>query len=355
MTASRPGRLRPVLVTALLTVLVLLAGEASLRVWAYFFRHPYQRFDSRLGMITLVPGYQGRVGTDILRINSLGLRAPEFAPAKPGHVRRVIALGDSVTFGLSGDGCDYPAVLQRLFDADGRGRVEVINAGVEGYNSEDALRFLRGRLLAFSPDLVTMLIGWNDLVKQDPAQPAASAFETRVAYAMYDVYLVKFWRRLLYLQLRPLLLKVETGLPPDEEAAFRTYVPLVYKEHLEELIASVRASGGRVVLFTLPSILRENMSQPDIRKLYFPHYTYNLRKFLLLHQRYNETIRSVGRAYGIPVVELQKAVAGRESELFMDTAHLECEGHRVLGAYLYPILARLLLERLPHITAANRR
>jgi lysophospholipase L1-like esterase len=340
MNGGAGGRARWWFLTGLITIAILVAGEGALRAWAYFFRHPYQHFNADLGMITLVPGYHGDIQGKVLRINSRGLRAAEFTDAKPPEVFRIIMLGDSVTFGLVGDDCHYPGVLQALLDADGSRRVEVVNAGVEGYNSLDALRLLNGQLLSYRPDMVTVLIGWNDLIKQDPGRPEASILERRLAYALYDVYLVKFWRRLIYFHLRPMVVRVRVGLTPEEEGALGTYVPLVYKEHLERIVATARGAGSQVVLFTLPSVLRPEMDARDMRKLYFPHFTYNLTKFRLLYERYNETIRAVGREMGVPVVETQEAVRGRESELFMDTAHLECAGYKVLARYLYPVFER---------------
>ncbi len=338
MISGGSGRARWWLLTGLITIAILVAGEGALRLWAYFFRHPYQHFNADLGMITLVPGYHADNKGKVLRINSRGLRAAEFTDAKPPRVFRIIMLGDSVTFGRAGDDCHYPGVLQGLFDAAGSRRVEVVNAAVEGYNSEAALRLLRRKVLNYSPDLITVLIGWNDLVKQDPGRPDASEVEKRLAYAMYDVYLVKFWRRVIYFHLRPVFLRIETHLTPEEQHAFQSYVPLVYKENLEAIIAAARGAGTKVALFTLPSLLRPDMTPADIRKLYFPHFTYNLTKFRLLYERYNETIRVVGRENGVPVVETQEAVRGRESELFMDTAHLECAGYQVLARYLYFVL-----------------
>jgi lysophospholipase L1-like esterase len=352
MTRARPGLGKRLLITALVTFAILAAGEVSLRLWAYNYRHPHHRFDARLGMIRLNPGNHdyGRLG--IIRVNSLGYRGREFTREKPPGVFRIVMLGDSVTFGVPGDDCDYPAALQSLFDRNGGRRVEVINAAVEGYNSRDALQLLQAELLGYSPDLVTALIGWNDLIKQDPARPAASALRSRLAYTLYDVYLVKFWRRFTYLTFRRSFLRVERTLSSEEEASFRTYVPLVYTENLEQIIAATRAAGGKVVLFTLPSLLRPDITEEDIRKLYFPHFTYNLRTFLLLHERYNEAIRRVGREQNVAVIDLQEPLRGRESELFMDTAHLECQGYRILASYLHGH-ATGLVQTQPRKATAN--
>ena len=283
---------RKLLITCAATLAILLAGEATLRLWDYFFRLPYRYFDPDLEMFRLVPGFQTTGNGKDLRINSRGFRAREFTRDKPSDVFRIIMLGDSVTFGLFGEDCYYAGVLQQLFDAEGPGKVEVINTAVEGYNSRDALRLLEG-------------------------QPG-------------------------------------TAITPEEEKAFRRYVPLVYKENLQRIISTARTGGSDAVLFTLPSLLRPDLSPNDMRKLYFPHYAYNLRKFLLLYERYNDTIRSVSRVNSVPVIELQEAFKGRESQLFMDTAHVECEGHKILGEYLHGILSELVPRNRGEVTLSRR-
>lgn len=100
-----------------------------------------------------------------------------------------------------------------------------------------------------------------------------------------------------------------------------------------------------MILFTLPSLLRPDMSQDDVDKLFFPHFTYNLQKYLLLYRRYNDTIRALGRTNGVPVIELQEPLKGRESQLFYDTAHLECEGTRLLGEHLHGVLSEFIEQK----------
>jgi GDSL-like lipase/acylhydrolase family protein len=346
MNPVRSDRKRKLLIMGAATLAILLGGEATLRLWDSVFRLPYRHFDPQLKMFRLVPSFSAGVNGMVLRINSRGFRAREFTREKPSDVFRIIMLGDSVTFGLFGEDCDYPGILQRLFDAEGPGRVEVINTAVEGYDSSDALRLLDRELLDYSPDLVTVLIGWNDLLKRDPARPAASDFEKRAAYAIYDVYLVRFWRKVVYFYLRHALLRPETPLSPEEEEQMRGYSPLVYKEHLQKIVSTARRGRSDVVLFTLPSLLRPDIGPEDVRKLHFPHFTYNLRKFLLLYERYNEALRDIGRLNGVPVIELQEPLRGHESRLFMDTAHLECEGQRILSEYLHGTLSDLIRRRL---------
>ena len=123
------------------------------------FAHVYDpRFDSR--------GYLGPDGRIEYRINSAGLRGPEFSPVRPPDVRRLLLLGDSVTFG---EGVRYPDTMGArigtvLEDAWSPQRIEVINAGVQGFDTEQEVALyhsLRGR----EPDTVVLVFFLNDAME----------------------------------------------------------------------------------------------------------------------------------------------------------------------------------------------
>ncbi len=89
-------------------------------------------------------------------IDSHGFRHAEVAVAKAPGALRGFALGDSQTFGAGLDADDaYAAVTERLLRADGLD-VEVINAGLSGYRSIQALRLMQGQLAVFEPDFVVI-------------------------------------------------------------------------------------------------------------------------------------------------------------------------------------------------------
>src|SRR5512134_166244 len=68
-------------------------------------------------------------------INADGFRDREF-PVERGAAARIVALGDSVTFGWGVPAEDaWPKQLERLLAADGGPDPEVLNLGVGGYNT----------------------------------------------------------------------------------------------------------------------------------------------------------------------------------------------------------------------------
>lgn len=100
--------------------------------------------------------------------NSLGLRGPEVAVPKPSDVYRVLALGDSFSFGWGVELDDaWPARMAReLRAADGRS-VEVVVAGVPGWSPPQQFVFLEQRGFDLQPDLVLWQLCTNDLIEME--------------------------------------------------------------------------------------------------------------------------------------------------------------------------------------------
>lgn len=119
----------------------------------------------------LRPGYEREHFTSeysmYVRTNALGLRGPEIAvDRRPGSVR-VLALGDSFTFGYGVDAeRSWPARLAEL--ARGRGvPVEVVNAGFSGFSPSGYLRYVREVGSRLDPDLIVVaLFVGNDVLDE---------------------------------------------------------------------------------------------------------------------------------------------------------------------------------------------
>ncbi|MFP6577662.1 MAG: pentapeptide repeat-containing protein, partial [Candidatus Nitrosopelagicus sp.] len=66
--------------------------------------------------------------------------------------------------GESSDETTIPGILQKMFDSDSSvQKIEVINVGTPGGKSDSELHLVDEKLVGFSPDLVIVYDGWNDL------------------------------------------------------------------------------------------------------------------------------------------------------------------------------------------------
>ncbi|MGE3881283.1 MAG: SGNH/GDSL hydrolase family protein [Planctomycetota bacterium] len=121
---------------------------SSIRQWIRYDRPQWDYFDD-----------QGRVLTTT---NSLGFRDLDFARAKPAGEYRVLALGDSFTYGL---GVPLERTWPQLLEQHLRetGPAEVINAGWPNTSPADTLGWFAADGIAFEPDLVLVAICLNDL------------------------------------------------------------------------------------------------------------------------------------------------------------------------------------------------
>jgi lysophospholipase L1-like esterase len=104
-----------------------------------------------------------RTGGHAITYNRHGLRDPERPLTRPAGTIRVLALGDSVTWGYGvADGELYVRVIERQWNRAGGPRLEIWNMAGMGRSAGMYLPHL-GRLLAYRPDAVIIQINLNDV------------------------------------------------------------------------------------------------------------------------------------------------------------------------------------------------
>jgi lysophospholipase L1-like esterase len=130
------------------------------RGWGPTTNPAYVVHDDRLGW-RYRPGARARHRSDefdvSIRINSRGFRGPEVPLERTPGRGRVLALGDSFTFGWGVEEEQaWPAQLARILD------VEVVNLGVSGYGTDQEYLLFQSDGLAYRPDLVLVQVAPND-------------------------------------------------------------------------------------------------------------------------------------------------------------------------------------------------
>jgi lysophospholipase L1-like esterase len=322
------------------------AAEVALRTWVFVFRAPAERFDLMTGTFILVPGRYPRAGAAPIQVNSRGFVGPEFDEPRAPGVARIVALGDSCTFGQGAGPETYPALLSlRLNNGIDQRAYQVINAGIEGLNSELALRRLVSKVVPLRPDIITVYLGWNDLMKFDPMGQVERPGLGIVARAMDRLWLIKGMRKLVFYYIRPRLSSPATG-PASRTGVFSKYRPAVFENNLRSIIRVARESGSKLLLLTLPTVVSEDMTLDELRRanVVFPYYpsAYAVGDYVDLIDAYNDAIRTVAETEGVFLVDLAKELDGRPDrrQLFFDTMHPSQRGREIIA----DILARELHE-----------
>jgi hypothetical protein len=111
------------------------------------------------GYTLMKPGSHYEWQNIAVAINSHGLRGPETAYEKPPGTYRILNLGDSVAMGWGVRLEDtYGQKLESLLNEQGTGgtQYEVVNAGVPGWNLENAYAYLQAEGLKYNPDLILL-------------------------------------------------------------------------------------------------------------------------------------------------------------------------------------------------------
>jgi len=144
--------------TTLSIAFVLIALEFSGRVLGLFPSPSGAYRFSRTKGYELSPGQRD--------VNSEGFRDHEYQLAKPPHTFRIVAVGDSFTFGAGVKAEEAYAkrlegMLNERFSGIGT-RFEVLNIGVPGYNTHQELVHFQELGLKFSPDLVIVGFTMSD-------------------------------------------------------------------------------------------------------------------------------------------------------------------------------------------------
>jgi lysophospholipase L1-like esterase len=124
-------------------------------------RAQFWKYDSLLGWAHQ-PGQQGVFETrqfrTEVRINQAGLRDREHAYARPADTERILVLGDSFAWGY---GVEENERFSQLLES--ALNVEVINAGVSGYSTDQELLWLENEGVKYDFDLVILAFTGNDV------------------------------------------------------------------------------------------------------------------------------------------------------------------------------------------------
>lgn len=153
-----------VLVSLVIGLCVL---EGGLRLIGFGPPKNLNRFDPATGWSKVAYGTQHKRTGEfdiVLETNAFGLRDDVMtSQAKAPNSMRAVALGDSFTLGYTVDRADlFVDILERWWREEDR-RTDVINAGTEGWSTDQEVAWFLDQGFKFQPDLVLVFAYENDL------------------------------------------------------------------------------------------------------------------------------------------------------------------------------------------------
>jgi GDSL-like lipase/acylhydrolase family protein len=197
--------------------------------------------------------------------NSLGYRSDEFPLKKPDGVFRIVALGGSSTYDVSikDNKKTFTAQLERMLREDyGYQNVQVINAGVPGYNSWEILGNLEFRILDLDPDLVIIYEGVND-VHARLVVPSAYSGDDLGRREAWQVPHVALWEHSALLRIVSRALNFTRQVSVDDFVSAPTYVSWPFESRLAEF----ELDPSEILEENRPTYFRRNLENVGIFSL----------------------------------------------------------------------------------------
>lgn len=287
---------------------------------------------------TLRPGLRVQSSAYNVSVNALGMQGPELAASKPPGVTRVAVLGGSSVFGyFAPEGKDSCRRLETILRSEDR-RIEVINAGVPGFNMVQSRARFESRVEPLEPDYVLLYLGWNEigsLVDGGPwtesryQTPPPPAWE-RAASASVLYGFVAY--RLLPARNPQFAPPADAAVQVTEAGADR------FRKNLNSLIASIRAGGAKPVISTQLTAAHKDCQQLDRFLGADPQQVAANRR---LGQWINDELRACAEREALPLIDVSAAVAC-SSQTLGDAIHPTEEGHELVARQWAATMSKLL-------------
>jgi len=351
----------------------LALGEVGLRLF-----YPQQLSVWRLegdGLTSHPPGvvaYLPQRGISV-SFNSEGMRDREHSVAKSEGTFRVLLLGDSFMEALQLPfESSFPSLVERLLAGRTGRRIEVVNASVSGWGTDDELQYLVTRGLKWKPDLIVVAMTLHNdiadnlrerfhttrngaLVEQPTGlsvlEHTTIQVKTFLAARLHTYQLLVRARRLRETQGEAKKLSghvVDLFRDPADPQITRGYE--LTSLLLQKMHGLASANGSKLTLVLLPLMVQLSDAQ-------FAAFAASAARELDAG-RPQRMLTGVGRRLGIEVIDLlpgfRKWMASGGENLYLERdGHWNREGHRLAARIVAAELVRLGLVRERDLKASG--
>lgn len=294
--------------------------------------------DSQAGY-TLRPGLRLKSSTYDVTVNSLGLRGPEIDAEKASDLTRVAVLGGSSVFGyLVPDGKDSCRALERLLENRFE-PVEVLNAGVPGFNMRQCRHRFESQIARLEPDLVILYLGWNDmpflLEPESEARQRTPPAPPWMERCLANSVLYGFLRYRIFPPPTP-----RFAPPPESSLQITSEGATAFKADLQALIDAIRSSGATPIISTQ---LMASGSTAEGLEEYLGDSPDQIAASRTIGAWITTTMKQAAETNAVPLVDCAAQVPCNPGTLG-DAIHLTEQGHQLVAEAWASGLAPLLNE-----------
>lgn len=291
---------------------------------------------------TLRPGWTGlQEGTEI-HINSRGLRGPEVSPQKEPGERRILFLGDSVTYGYGvPEGTSFVSRFgeQCIGAATAARRLTAINLAVPAYSTWQEYDLLVHEGLWYHPDVIVLVFCLNDVLEKfqlvqfgghtrgfEPARPSVLEWSGLVraarAWRKHRQRMAKETARVLGFSTSVRYLLSDPHAPLVEKGWRIT------QDYLNRIVEAARRASIPLVVVSAPHRDQFVSDEPAPRPT--PQ----------------DVLAELTAARGVPFLDLLPLFRGHlasadveVSSLFVDAFHFTAAGHELAGREICAFLS----------------
>ncbi len=301
-----------------------------------------------------------------IKINSLGLRNPEITE-KPENGIRILFTGDSRVAALEVKyEQTFVALLEKLLTKELGIPVQVINAGVRGYGTDQSYLYYKERGYKLKPDLVVHLHTGNDPLNNITLHRMHRPFGKAVfrptengklellgyptpRYNLCSEYQLNDDFEVIRLDtsFRRIICNLQTQV--TDRSSFFTYVILKLRQN-PDLLWKLYTAGNPngIMLSDQGSQTRYKLTTELLRQFNNIVKKDKISKFILLSGGGHELTNLDKEALnGITLIEIDSLLKTGEQQgllSFKNDGHWNKLGHQRLAAYLAPKLAKIISE-----------
>lgn len=319
-------------------MIALIAGECGIRVYVASRGWTANCYTGSLTLnvpdpvngYTLAKSYRFRSGAYAISTNAHGLRDDDLPQQKPLTETRIAILGGSSVFGyLVSDQENASAVLEQMLQQRGH-NVQVLNAGVPGYNLLQTTHRYQHVVSRFQPDIVVLYLGWNDLPYLLDEDPSPGNYQSGPCPPWWQRFLSH--STLYGFVFHRLLSPAAEFNPPVSAGAEPTQQGVeLFESRLHRLVSLIQESGARVIVCS-----QATLGHPDVEESALSLIGNNSQQIAntVNHGQWLRTeLESFARKHELKFIDVYNRIRPT-TEMLGDAIHLTEQGESKLAQIL---------------------